>query len=220
MEINLSAQGSIAWKINRLGVPTASQFYRVLGSIQARAKYFEQCRHERDIKSQSQDAIERYLASVNYENTAMRQGKINEDMARALYELERDIDCELIGFITIPPWGVGCSPDGLVGDHGMIEIKCVQKLETHLKTVKNGMPSKHIPQVQGGLWITGRQWCDFISFCKEAPPSGAEYVERVERDEAYIKHLERAVQDFARCVSEGLELPELEPFFKGIPTLF
>ena len=69
---------------------------------------------------------------------------------------------ELIGFVKMGD--LGCSPDGLVGLEGIIEIKCSEGPSHYRIVIKKKMPTSHIPQVQGNLWITDRKWCDFISY--------------------------------------------------------
>jgi hypothetical protein len=83
---------------------------------------------------------------------------------------------------------IGCSPDGLVGKPGLLEIKCPLS-STHIETIISGkMPTKHVPQVQGLLWITERQWCDFVSYDPRVL-SQPMFRVRVERDKEYFKKL-------------------------------
>jgi hypothetical protein len=93
----------------------------------------------------------------------------------------------------------GASPDGLVGDEGGIEIKCPLP-HTHVSYLRAGdVPSKYIPQIQGCLWITGREWWDFMSY----HPAMEDLIVRVYRDEAYIKKL-------ADAVTSAVEIIETE----------
>jgi len=90
-----------------------------------------------------------------------RGGTELEPMARAYYELETGNEVVEMGFIKHETLEAGCSPDGFVGEDGGIEIKCPLP-HTHVETLRGGvMPSKHIPQVQGCMWITGRTWLGF-----------------------------------------------------------
>lgn len=120
-------------------------------------------------------------------NEYMAHGSAMEPFARKAYEFARDCACLVPAFIAHPELAyVGYSPDGLVGDDGIIEIKSPALEARHMRTVESRKcPDDYYPQVQGGLWVTGRQWCDFISYF---PEISVEIV-RVERDEPYINRL-------------------------------
>ena len=97
---------------------------------------------------------------------------------------------------------IGCSPDGLIAEDGGLEIKSVLptvQLETILS---GGYPAEHKAQIQGSLWITGRQYWEFVSYSPDMPGKHLMYVFRVERDEAYIKNLESEVRIFLREANE------------------
>ena len=114
-------------------------------------------------------------------------------LARFEYELNCFVDVELVTFITHDTIKAGYSPDGLVGNDGAIEIKC-PKTTTHLETVLSGkIPSIHIPQIQGGLWISERDWIDFISYDPRIQSGKSFFCVRSYRDDAYIKNLENEV---------------------------
>jgi hypothetical protein len=121
------------------------------------------------------------------QNEYMAHGSRCEPFARAEYEFLRDCVCVVPAFIVHPTLPhIGYSPDGLVGDDGIIEIKCPALEPRHTRTVESKRcPDDYMPQVQGGMWITGRQWADFISYF---PPLPTEIV-RVARDEAFINRL-------------------------------
>lgn len=122
------------------------------------------------------------------DNEYMAHGRRCEPIACALYEFTRDVEVAHAGFLHHPEVEyVGLSPDGLIGDDGLIEIKCPFMLHRHQRTVDSGQcPDDYFPQVQGGLWVTGRPWCDFISFFEETHDLA---VVRVERDEQFINRL-------------------------------
>lgn len=87
---------------------------------------------------------------------------------------------------------IGASPDFLVGTSGGGEIKCPESQDVHLATRRNGLPPEHVEQIQGGLWVTGREWWDFVSFHPNFPQPICLFVLRVERDEEYIARLAEA----------------------------
>lgn len=183
-------QRSPEWFRARCGLVTASRFADVMAKIKngesaGRRNYRAQIVCER-LTGQPADT---------YTNAAMQWGTEIEPMARAAYE---NITGELVeetGFIKHPDLLAGASPDGLIGNEGLIEIKC-PNTATHIDTLLNGVPPGHIPQVQGQLWITGRKWCDFVSFDPRMPENLRFFSHRVLRDESYIEALSKEVALF------------------------
>ena len=112
------------------------------------------------------------------------------------YEAETGNIVEEVGFIKHASLLAGCSPDGLIDHNGGLEIKSVIPT-VQIETIARGKyPPKHKPQIQGGLWVTGREYWDFVSFSPEMPKNLRLYVYRVERDEEYIQNLEAEVIKF------------------------
>ena len=100
----------------------------------------------------------------------MANGIENEPIARAWYEFEHDCDVTEVGFCLSDCGRFGCSPDGLVGDEGGIELKC-PSLETHVKYLREGvLPAEYRCQVHGEILVTGREWFDFVSYADGLPP--------------------------------------------------
>jgi hypothetical protein len=125
-----------------------------------------------------------------YSNDHMDRGKTMEDDARAMWAFMTDQEPTAVGFLR--RGRVGASPDSLVGTDGLLEIKT--KLP-HLQLeciLQNRLPPEHVAQCQGQLWVSGRQWLDFVSFWPKLPL----FRVRVERDEPYIAKLKVAVDDF------------------------
>jgi YqaJ-like viral recombinase domain len=141
-----------------------------------------------------------------FETYAMREGKEREPQARRLYEYRTELQVEQVDFVTCEryPWA-GCSPDGLIGTDGGIEIKCPQKAQ-HLANLMhiqaNELPPKYREQVQGCMWVTGRQWWDFVTFNPEFPPHLEAGIIRVQRDEEYMNQLEALLIAFEAEVQE------------------
>jgi len=184
MQIIECIQRSEQWQQARLGMITASCFDDVLCKGQGRETYMIKLAAER-------------LSGIpqeSYTNAAMDWGIEQEPYARDLYEnLNGDILVNQVGFISLDDY-IGCSPDGLIGIDGAIEIKCCNT-STHISYIlKDKLPSKYKAQVQGGLWITGRQWCDFVSF--DPRIARKIHIIRVDRDDKYIEILEAAVKQF------------------------
>lgn len=130
-------------------------------------------------------------------NDAMRWGTANEPQARSMFALETGhdvIECGLYRHPTIA--GSHASPDGLIGDAGLIEIKCPQT-STHIETLLSGsIDGKYITQINWQMAVTGRQYAWFASFDPRMPPELQLWTKRVERDDATIKTLEQLVADF------------------------
>jgi hypothetical protein len=182
VEIFDCEQGSPDWFEARRGVPTASNFSALLakGEGKTRRTYLLKLAGE---------AITGECAE-SYSNAHMERGHVMEADARNLYAFDHDIDPEIVGFMR--RGRAGASPDSLIGDSGMLEIK--SKLpHLHLDVLEKGkLPSEHVAQVQGQMWVAGRDWCDFVSYWPRLPL----FCIRVERDDKYITSLEQAVSDF------------------------
>ena len=133
----------------------------------------------------------------------MQWGTETEPQARMAYEAQTNNLVDEEGFIDHPSIAnLGCSPDGLVGDSGLIEIKCPNS-KTHIDTLLSGKaPSKYIPQMQTQMAVTGRKWCDFVSFDPRLPEDLQLFIVRVERDDEYIANLEKEVSAFLQEVDE------------------
>lgn len=191
-------QRSPEWFAARIGRITASHFDDVLSSGSTRKTYMMKLLAER----MTGQPLE------NYSNKWMQEGTETEPKAREYYEGLNSIKVEQVGFIQLGD-DIGASPDGLVGEDGQIEIKCPLP-NTHLGYVlANKLPSEYKAQVQGGLWITGRQWTDFISF-EPRIQSRPFWSIRIERDEKYIKELAKTVWEFAdelNILTEKVRLP-------------
>jgi len=177
-------QGTEEWYAARCGVITASNFDKVVTSKGAPSK--------QSTKYLYRLAAERVTGTVpqSYTNAAMQRGTEIEPEARAYYELMEDVSVREVALCyRDEEKTVSCSPDGLVGDEGGLEIKCPLP-ETHIEYLLAGkLPTAYIQQVQGSLYVTGREWWDFLSYCPGLKPLQI----RVQRDEAFIAKLEAAL---------------------------
>lgn len=125
---------------------------------------------------------------------AMQWGKDNETIASEKYQLKTGEFVESVPFVNHRKYAfVGVSPDGLVGEDGGIEIKCPKNPQIHLKRFIDGVPDEYIPQIQGFLWVTGRKWCDFISYDPDTAKEFRLLIIRVTPDEEYIAKLQKEV---------------------------
>ena len=186
-------QGSPEWLKLRAGIPTASEFHQVItptGKPSGQAKrYCCDLLAERILG----EPLEKYVTR------AMERGSELESEAMYAYEFERDLDTQAVGFISDDgeQFGYGASPDRLVGDDGLLEIKCPGPGVHVGYLLLQPADRNYYPQLQGQLWITGRKWVDIMSYHPDIPRA----IVRVERDVPYIKVLASAVTGF----SEHLE---------------
>ena len=193
-------QRTTEWHTARLGKVTASRVADVIAKTKAgygasRANLMADLIVER---------LTGQPAST-FTNAHMEWGTEQEPHARAAYSARTGELVEEVGFIDHPCiTNSGASPDGLVGDDGLVEFKC-PATATHLDTLLAGeVPSKHIPQLQWQMACTGRKWCDFCSYDPRLPEHLRMFVKRVERDDAYIKMLETEVTKFLAELEEKL----------------
>jgi putative phage-type endonuclease len=191
-------QGTPEWHQLRLGKVTASRVSDVLAKIKT-GESASRKNYRAELVVQRLTG----LPSESFTNAAMEWGTATEPMARIAYEIAKEVLVEQVGFIEHPTIAMfGCSPDGLVHD-GMIEIKCPNSA-THIEYLTdNKAPAKYINQMQCQMAVTGRKWCDFVSFDPRLPEDLQLFVVRVERDQKYIDSMEVEVVEFLTEV-EGM----------------
>ena len=202
-------QGSEEWFNLRAGCVTASEFKTVLAkgkALKGGGKAPSKGRHTYMLKMLG----ERLTGEPQefFSNHHMERGKVMEEEARLLYEMATDQSTEPCGFIKLGE-EIGYSPDALVGEPGLAEIKTrLPHLQLELllaeKAGKAEIPPEHIAQCQGGLWVADREWVDFVSYWPKLPI----FIKRLYRDEEYIKNLADQVEWFLS------ELHQLRDKFK------
>ena len=194
----MSEQRTEEWFADRLGKVTASRIADVMmkPTTAGYANY------------QAQLVCERLTGqpTETFTSAAMQHGTDTEPQARAMYELTCGVDVVEVGFIPHPALEMsGASPDGLVGDDGLVEIKCPQPA-THIKTLTGkNIDRKYLLQMQWQMACTGRQWCDFVSFCPSFPADLQIFVKRVERDAELVEEITAAVTQFLAGVDAMTE---------------
>ena len=186
MKIINCEQGSPEWFSARCGIPTASSFDKILDTSgkpsKQLKKYLYQLAGEKITAKQEE----------TYINGAMQRGKEMEGEARKFYELTTSQKVVAVGFCLNETPDYGCSPDGLVDKEGTVEIKC-PLMATHVGYLIEGvLPTDYFQQVQGGLLVTGRKWCDFISYYPGMKP----LVVRVIPDKDFHSKLKLEVEVF------------------------
>lgn len=193
-------QGTPEWFAARCGKVTASKIADVMSTIKSgesasRRNYRAQLTCER-LTGQVQES---------YSNAAMQWGTDTEPQARAAYEFFTGLEVTEIGFVDHPTIkDTGASPDGLVGDDGMVEIKC-PNTATHLETLLTGkIASKYYDQMQWQMACVGRFWCDFVSFDPSLSVAMQLHVTRVERDPERIEAITEGVTALLNQVEQEI----------------
>lgn len=194
-------QGSDEWFKARCGKATASR----IADIIARTKSGYSASRK---NYEAQLIAERLTGEVgaSFSNAAMQWGTETEPQARDTYQFLNDIEVVQVGFVDHPNIPMsGASPDGLVSDNGLVEIKC-PNTATHLETLSNGkVPGKYNTQIQWQLACCEREWCDFVSFDPRLPEAMRMFRTRVFRDDEFIDDVEKEVSEFLTQVAEKVE---------------
>lgn len=202
-------QYSDEWDALRIGIPTSSGFEKILTPLGKTAKTETWKNYAHGIIAEK--ILGRRMDT--FMSPWMERGQMIEQDAIGQYELMRDVDTQVIGFVTDDLNTMGCSPDRLVGEDGLLEIKCpkpntqVGYLIGHEKTInfenRNiciSWEREYYPQLQGQLFITGRQWVDIMAYHPEFPPA----ILRVPRDEEYIDLLKVGLDNFVTYMEDKI----------------
>jgi hypothetical protein len=186
-------QGSAEWIDARLGLPTASEFSKIITPKQMKL-------------STTADGYRNQLLAewhlgypvTNADSSFMNRGTDMEQDARAFYELRTDSEVEPGGFCLTDDERAGCSPDGWVGDDGLIEIKCLE-IAKHIGFLLDGVSDEYRCQTQGQLYITGRRWVDLVCYSPVLPS----VIVRCHRDEPFQAKLGPALTQFCEMLDAG-----------------
>lgn len=197
MEILTCEQGSEEWIQARLGIPTASNFDQIITTegrpSKSAATYMNKLLAERMTRKPLDDWTNRWL----------ERGKELEGSAKDLYALQRDEVVQDIGFAYLDARkDRGASPDGLLGNKGGLELKCPAPW-THVAYMRSRkVPTEYMVQIQGSMYVTGRQWWDFMSYHPDMPP----VILRVVRDQGFIDALDRILNEFIADLEKQWDL--------------
>jgi predicted phage-related endonuclease len=215
-------QNTVDWLYSRVGKVTSSNFTKVMTSPRSKAD-----KEVGNLSGTAQTFLTSILSELancepyEFDGKAIRHGNTYEPEARREYEFIKDVEVKEQGLQLLSdkwpdvPNGnfIGASVDGLVGADGLIEIKCPLNNSRHLRCfLENSVPDEHIAQIQGQLWITGRKWCDFISFNPFMLLDQKHlriFIKRVPRDEKYIGELSGKVFKFTEKLIEKREFLKL-----------
>lgn len=194
----MTTQGTESWFADRCGCATASRIADIIattksGPSASRQNYLAQL------------VAERLTGTVepSFSNAAMQWGTETEPLARAEYEILTGEMVEQVGFIRHPRIEMaGASPDGLVGDDGLVEIKC-PNTATHIEYLLAGkVVPKYIPQMAWQIACAGRKWCDFASYDPRLPEGLRLFKIRYTPDDEYLSDLQAKVSVFLSEVTE------------------
>lgn len=197
-------QGSEAWLQARVGKITASRYKdardrlkpakgETIGKPSAKCTAYA-----------AQVAVERIVGrpvEKLFETWQMREGHSEEPRARAAYDVETGNIVDEVGAIVTDDDLFLYSPDGLIGDDGLLEIKTLLSPERILRVIGEGDLSDYMDQCLGGLWLTGRKWIDLVLWCPSLEPVGRQLtIHRITRQENAIEALEADLMTFAALV--------------------
>jgi putative phage-type endonuclease len=205
----LMEQGTNAWFTARIGKVTASRVADLMaktktGYSASRDNYMAQLVCERLTQTKAE----------GFTNSAMEWGTEQEPFARAAYETKTGVMVEEVGFVPHPSieWA-GASPDGLIGDYGLVEIKC-PNTATMIDTLLTGkVPGKYNIQMQFQMACTGRHWCDYVVFDPRMPDKAQLFVKRVFRDDVFIQEMEAEIVNFLAEVN--VQIQQLNLIIEG-----
>jgi hypothetical protein len=196
-------QGSEQWRQARVGVLTASCFDKVI-----QPKKLEPSKSAGPL-------LDRILAEISLghpiddgSSKFMERGTKMEKEGAAWYAFDRGVKLHTVGFVLRDDGRVGCSPDRLVEDDGLLEIKC-PAAHTHMGYLRDpaSLEAAYRCQVQGQLWVCVRDWSEVLSY----NPAFEQVVVHVERDEAFIAALDSAVTKFLADMDAAIERLGVKP---------
>jgi hypothetical protein len=202
-------QGSTEWLAIRLGLPTASEFSKIItpakGELSKSARSYAQ---QLVAETLMGEPIEPSIGNLEW----VARGKLLEPVAVQQFEFTLDVETRPVGFITTDCGRIGCSPDRLiVGQNGCLEVKCPSPA-VHIAYLTDGPGLDHKCQIQGILAVGEFEFCDFYSYHPQLPPA----LVRVARDEPYISKMRAALGAFLDLRDAMLEQARASGFFEAV----
>lgn len=188
MKIIPVEQNSLDWLMARSGIPTCSEFDNLL------TPKFEIRKGQTPETYLARKVAEAWIGGPlpGFMTIDMELGKIREEEAIPWYEFEMTEKVERVGLVTTDDGRIGCSPDGLIGDDGGIEVKCPEAHTQVRYLLEGGVPDQYLAQVHGAMFVTGRKWWRFLSYRRGFPP----VMVLVERDEKIQATIGEALSGF------------------------
>lgn len=201
--------GSQEWREQRIGFATASRFREVISEPRS-TKDKEAGKLSQSSLSYMYEVIGEIITGEPADSVstpATRWGNLHEPHALQEYAEIRCVEVQRPYFVEHPQHRyVGCTVDSFIADDGNVEVKCPFSTKNHIRTVvERRIPSDYIPQVQGQLWVTGRQWCDFVSYDPRiSDQRWRTVIVRVDRDEKMIAKIARGIERFSKSLLDAL----------------
>ena len=192
-------QGSDEWKSMRLGKITASKMKDLMSKGRGSAI-------SKTAETYMMDLIAERLTGESkpfFENDAMKWGTATEPQARAMFELKESLEVKEVAFIEYDDY-VGMSPDGLIGDDGLIEIKCPNTSTQIKRALSDDYAADYKDQIQMQLWVSNRKYCYFLSFDPRLDCEAGYLLQKIERDEEYILKMTEKTLEFVNKMNELL----------------
>lgn len=206
MIIHTHSQGTPEWHAARAGVITASNFKFCRDRLKPAKGETTGKPSSKCIAYAARIAVERVAGKpleAGYESWQMREGRDQESVARAAYDVETGNVVSEVGLVTTDDGVYGYSSDGFVGEDGLIEVKCLLSPEVILRVIGDGDLSDYMDQCIGGLWLTGRKWIDLCLWAPALEPIGrALTIHHITRNESAIEALEADLMAFAGMVDK------------------
>lgn len=178
------------WHSVRAGKITASSFHTLLGNSETKKTLLLKITAERITGKCIED---------NYTNGDIERGVELEDEARSKYQEETFNLVEEIGFAELDEY-VGCSPDGLVGDDGLIEIKCPRETTFLSQVISGRIKPEYITQMQFNMYVLNRKWCDYVMYSETL----GLFVKRVDRDDKLIEEIKTCIEECKKAIQENI----------------
>lgn len=188
-------QNSPEWFAVRCGVPSASNFDKLITTKGEPSKQAQKYLYALAAEKLSG------IKEEGFQSKAMLKGIETEAEAVAYYELTRGVDVQPVGFVLHESERYGASPDRLVGSEGLLELKCPLPSSHVSYLLENNLYQDYMQQVQGQLLVTGRKWCDLMSYSRGLKP----LIVRVERDEAFLSKLQSIIETFCNELEKTVE---------------
>jgi hypothetical protein len=204
-------QGTAAWYALRLGIPTSSDFHKIItpgkGEFSTQSDKYA-------FRLIAEAVLHQPLDSISHLEQIARGKQLEPDAANQ-YAFVKEVEIRKVGFITSDDGRIGCSPDRLVvGGMGALEIKCPAP-DTHIGYRLIGPGLDYKPQVQGQMFVAELEWVDFYSYHPLMPP----VLIRTQRDAAYLAKMARALRQFDDMLRNYTDLVRREGYFDARPQI-
>lgn len=186
-------QGTNEWLQARAGKFTGSDFHTLIGNSETKKKML----FKKAIERLTNNMIdEEPITSIDIE-----RGKEEEKNARLLYEMETNQEVKQIGFAELDDW-VGCSPDGLVNNDGIIEIKCPKDVIFAQQIITGNIKPEYITQMQFNMYVLDKQYCDYIMYNKDFKL----FIKRIKRDEDKINIIKNTIEECKTIILNNINI--------------